>query len=139
MDTIQKLTPPPTQIIEPLTFKNKSPPLYPPPPQISILSKINTPPPAKKVKFPNLHDLERFQKKLCMFSKYFTIFCLYENVFSKSTKLNINSFLLPLSLHCTAKVLEATRIVIKYQLCVKTNSCVFNCKLDNKNINPENV
>ena len=34
---------------------------------------------------------------------------------------------------------EATRIVIKYQLCVKTNSCVFNCKLDNKNGNPENL
>ena len=29
---------------------------------------------------------------------------------------------------------EATRIVIKYQLRVKINSRVFNCKLDNKNI-----
>ena len=28
--------------------------------------------------------------------------------------------------------LETTRIVIKYQLCVKTNSCGFNCKPDNK-------
>ena len=55
--------------------------------------------------------------------------------FLKPTKLNINSFLLPLSLHCSAKVLEATRIVTKYQLCVKTNSC----KLDNKNRNPENL
>ena len=52
---------------------------------------------------------------------------------------NIISFLLPLWRHCTAKVLEATRIVIKYQLCVTTNSCVFNCKPDNKNRNPENV
>ena len=34
---------------------------------------------------------------------------------------------------------EATRIVIKYQLCVNTNSCVFNSTLDNKNINPENL
>ena len=34
---------------------------------------------------------------------------------------------------------EATRIVIKYQLCVKTNSCGFNCKPDNKNRNPENL
>ena len=34
-------------------------------------------------------------------------------------------------------IFEATRIVIKYQLCVKTNSCVFNCKPDNKNRNPE--
>ena len=34
---------------------------------------------------------------------------------------------------------EATRIVIKYQLCVKINSCVFNCKPDNKNRNPENL
>ena len=34
---------------------------------------------------------------------------------------------------------EATRIVIKYQLCVNTNSCVFNCTLDNINRNPENL
>ena len=32
----------------------------------------------------------------------------------------------------TQSASEATRIVIKYQLCVKTNSCVFNCKLGNK-------
>ena len=32
-----------------------------------------------------------------------------------------------------------TRIVIKYQLFVKTNSWGFNCKPDNKNRNPENV
>ena len=38
----------------------------------------------------------------------------------------------------TAKCLPQ-RIVIKYQLCVKTNSCGFNCKPDNKNRNPENV
>ena len=35
--------------------------------------------------------------------------------------------------------LEATKIVIKYQLCVKTNSCGFNCKPDNKNRNPEKL
>ena len=34
---------------------------------------------------------------------------------------------------------ESTRILIKYQLCVKTNSCGFNCKPDNKNRNPENL
>ena len=34
---------------------------------------------------------------------------------------------------------EASRIVITYQLCVKTNSCVYNCKPDNKNKNPENL
>ena len=61
------------------------------------------------------------------------------NLKKKSTKLNIYSFLLPLSLHRTDKVLEATRIMIKYQLCVKTNSCVFNCKQDIKNRNPENL
>ena len=66
-------------------------------------------------------------------------FYIRNNFFFKSTKLNIISFVFPLSLHCTAKVLEATRIMIKYQRCVKTNSCVFNCKLDNKNGNPENL
>ena len=40
----------------------------------------------------------------------------------------------------TANASETTRIVIKYQLCVKTKSCVFNCKPKNhKNRNPENV
>ena len=39
----------------------------------------------------------------------------------------------------TAIALEATRIVITYRLCVKTNSCVFNCKPDNENRNPENL
>ena len=34
---------------------------------------------------------------------------------------------------------EATRIGIKYQLCVKKTSCGFNCKPDNKNRNPENL
>ena len=34
---------------------------------------------------------------------------------------------------------EATRNVIKYQPCVKTNSCVFNFKPANKIRNPENL
>ena len=39
----------------------------------------------------------------------------------------------------TQSISQATRIVIKYQLCVKTNSCGLNCKPDNKNSNPENL
>ena len=34
----------------------------PPPKQISILSKINTPPTGKNINLPNLHDLERYHK-----------------------------------------------------------------------------
>ena len=36
-------------------------------------------------------------------------------------------------------VLPQSASVIKYQLCVKTNSCGFNCKPDIKNRNPENL
>ena len=46
-----------------LNFQKKnSPLLYPPPQKPSIPSKINTPPPEKKINLPNLHDLERFHK-----------------------------------------------------------------------------
>ena len=64
MDTNKK-SPSPTQIIEPLSFKKKSPPLYVPQ-KLSILSKINTPPHAKKVNLLNLHDLERFHKNCAL-------------------------------------------------------------------------
>ena len=78
----------------------------------STLSKINTPLPTKKIKLPNLHDLERFHKN-CTYSLSTLIFRLYEKL-KKSAKLNKNTFLLPLSLHCTAKVLFTSVIGFPY-------------------------
>ena len=60
MDTNKKNHLLPIQIVQPLPFKKNHHPS--PSPKISMISKINIPPPTKK-KLPNLHGLERFHKK----------------------------------------------------------------------------
>ena len=69
----------PNQNNSTLNFKIKFTTPLPPSKKKSQSFKNQHPSPRKK-NLPNLHDLERFNKKLCMCTKHFIIFCLYEKL-----------------------------------------------------------